>query len=196
MFFFTFYAWFFVDMHQIPQKSRIDLAVDWIDELAPDSEPKLISQLAPLRFQESNWNLRIGRCYETGSYKIYISSTWLLVSNFVMVSWWFQRLIPRAPMTSIFEGKLPKKRPFPIKTRVIWVLGMYNFHVGQFGCTTVTAKIKFHLHGKLFTTKVIRRNSLWTVIKTPLATGAQDRQVVWAGNGPAGGHCKLSHGRL
>ena len=27
-------------------------------------------------------------------------------------------------MTSIFEGQPPKTRPFPIKTRVIWVLGM------------------------------------------------------------------------
>ena len=27
------------------------------------------------------------------------------------------------PMTSIFEGQPPKTRPFPIKTRVIWVPG-------------------------------------------------------------------------
>ena len=27
-------------------------------------------------------------------------------------------------MTSIFEGQPPKRRPFPIKTRVIWVPGM------------------------------------------------------------------------
>ena len=26
-------------------------------------------------------------------------------------------------MTSIFEGQPPKTRPFPIKPRVIWVLG-------------------------------------------------------------------------
>ena len=31
--------------------------------------------------------------------------------------------LPRTPMTSIFEGQPPKTRPFPIKTRVIWVLG-------------------------------------------------------------------------
>ena len=30
-------------------------------------------------------------------------------------------------MTSIFEGQPPKTRPFPVKTRVIWVLGMYIF---------------------------------------------------------------------
>ena len=35
------------------------------------------------------------------------------------------RYIPRAPMTPIFEGQPPKTRPFPIKTRVIWVLGIY-----------------------------------------------------------------------
>ena len=29
-------------------------------------------------------------------------------------------------MTSIFEGQPPKTRPFPIKTRVIWVPGIYN----------------------------------------------------------------------
>ena len=29
-------------------------------------------------------------------------------------------------MTSIFEGQPPKTRPFPIKTRVIWVPGMYT----------------------------------------------------------------------
>ena len=28
-------------------------------------------------------------------------------------------------MTSIFEGQLPKTRPFPIKRRVIWVPGIY-----------------------------------------------------------------------
>ncbi len=27
-------------------------------------------------------------------------------------------------MTSIFEGQPPKTKPFPIKTRVIWVLGI------------------------------------------------------------------------
>ena len=30
-------------------------------------------------------------------------------------------------MTSIFEGQPPKTRPFPIKTRVIWVPGIYIF---------------------------------------------------------------------
>ena len=30
-------------------------------------------------------------------------------------------------LTSIFEGQPPKTRPFPIKTRVIWVLGLYMY---------------------------------------------------------------------
>ena len=30
-------------------------------------------------------------------------------------------------MTSIFEGQPPKTRPFPIKTRVIWVPGIYIY---------------------------------------------------------------------
>ena len=33
--------------------------------------------------------------------------------------------IPGTQMTSIFEGQPPKTRPFPIKTRVIWVPGTY-----------------------------------------------------------------------
>ena len=35
--------------------------------------------------------------------------------------------IPGTQMTSIFEGQPPKKRPFPIKTRVIWVPGIYIY---------------------------------------------------------------------
>ena len=33
--------------------------------------------------------------------------------------------IPRTQMTSIFEGQPSKTRAFPIKTRVIWVPGIY-----------------------------------------------------------------------
>ena len=33
--------------------------------------------------------------------------------------------MPGTQMTSIFEGQPPKTRPFPIKTRVIWVPGVY-----------------------------------------------------------------------
>ena len=35
--------------------------------------------------------------------------------------------IPGTQMTSIFEGQPPKTRPFPIKTRVIWVPGIYIY---------------------------------------------------------------------
>ena len=35
---------------------------------------------------------------------------------------------PRTQMTSIFEGQPSKTRPFPIKTRVIWVLGIL-YHI-------------------------------------------------------------------
>ncbi len=31
-------------------------------------------------------------------------------------------------MTSIFEGQPPKTRPFPIKTRVTWVPGIYYIY--------------------------------------------------------------------
>ena len=31
-----------------------------------------------------------------------------------------------AQITSIFEGQPSKSRPFRIKTRIIWVLGMYG----------------------------------------------------------------------
>ena len=37
--------------------------------------------------------------------------------------------IPRAPMTSIFEDQPLKTRPFPIKTRIIWFLGIYIYIV-------------------------------------------------------------------
>ena len=37
---------------------------------------------------------------------------------------------PRTQMTSIFKGQPSKTRPFPIKTRVIWVLGiLYHYSV-------------------------------------------------------------------
>ena len=51
-------------------------------------------------------------------------------------AWWggssssldfFNMDIPGAQMTSIFEGQPPKTRPFPIKTRVIWVPGIYIY---------------------------------------------------------------------
>ena len=41
--------------------------------------------------------------------------------------------IPRAQITSIFEGQPSKTRPFPIKSRVIWVLGIY-IYMPTFSC--------------------------------------------------------------
>ena len=35
--------------------------------------------------------------------------------------------LPRTQLTSIFEGQPIKTRPFPSKTRVIWVLGVYIY---------------------------------------------------------------------
>ena len=50
--------------------------------------------------------------------------------------------VPGTLMTSIFEGQPPKTRPFPIKTRVIWVLGLYMF--GWFGwCGLVGWCVRF-----------------------------------------------------
>ena len=39
----------------------------------------------------------------------------------------YYEYIPGTQMTSIFEGHPPKTRPFPIKTRVIWVQGIYIY---------------------------------------------------------------------
>ena len=43
--------------------------------------------------------------------------SWFLMNN--------KLYIPRTQLTSIFEGQPSKTRPLPIKTRVIWVLGIY-----------------------------------------------------------------------
>jgi len=46
-------------------------------------------------------------------------------SDVAMVGLHLEVNIPMAPMTSIFEGQRAKTRPFPTKTRVVWVLGTY-----------------------------------------------------------------------
>ena len=48
---------------------------------------------------------------------LYVYKYWIIHTGHVYI------YIPRTRMTSIFEGQPPKTRPFPIKTRVIWVLG-------------------------------------------------------------------------
>ena len=41
--------------------------------------------------------------------------------------------VPRTQLTSIFEGQPSKTGPFPIKTRVIWVLGiLYYIHFTEY----------------------------------------------------------------
>ena len=40
--------------------------------------------------------------------------------------------IPRTQMTSIFEGQPLKTKPFPTKTRVIWVPGIYKVTLKDF----------------------------------------------------------------
>ena len=46
------------------------------------------------------------------------------VSPFKNGNLWY---LPGTQITSIFEGQPPKTRPFPFKTRVIWVPGMLDF---------------------------------------------------------------------
>ena len=43
----------------------------------------------------------------------------------VYLQMWYY--IPGTQLTSIFEGQPSKTRPFPIKTRVCWVLGIYIY---------------------------------------------------------------------
>ena len=45
----------------------------------------------------------------------------------ISVYWNIYIYIPGTQMTSIFEGQPPKTRSFSIKTRVIWVPGMYIY---------------------------------------------------------------------
>ena len=53
--------------------------------------------------------------------------------------------IPRTRLTSIFEGQPSKTRPFPIKTRVIWVLGIYNiYYIYIYICVVNLAELYTH----------------------------------------------------
>ncbi len=53
----------------------------------------------------------------------------------------YTQYIPGTQMTSIFEGQPPKTRPFPIKTMVIWVPGIYIEYIH----TKLTWPIKWHI---------------------------------------------------
>ncbi len=78
-------------------------------------------------------------------------------------AWWggssssldfFNMDIPGAQMTSIFEGQPPKTRPFPIKTRVIWVPGIYIYiYIFWFDDIYYISKgVKFHPPGLFLVT--------------------------------------------
>ena len=45
--------------------------------------------------------------------------------------------IPRTQLTSIFEGQPSKTRPFSIKTRVIWVLGIHILYIQLYTLVTL-----------------------------------------------------------
>ena len=56
---------------------------------------------------------------------IYICCMYLYVALLYVYMIYIYVYIPRTQMMSIFEGQHPKTRPFPTKTRVIWVLGIH-----------------------------------------------------------------------
>ena len=49
------------------------------------------------------------------------------VSSWLYTIYIYNILVPGTQMTSIFEGKPHKTRPFPIKTSVSWVPGIYIY---------------------------------------------------------------------
>ena len=65
----------------------------------------------------------------------------ILLMN-MMLHWLICIDIPRAPMTSIFEGQPPQTRPFPIKTRVTWG-SRYILHIISNICETHTQNRRF-----------------------------------------------------
>ena len=58
-----------------------------------------------------------------------LSKTPRIIQVFGIIGKFAQIILPRSQMTSIFEGQPPKARPFPIKTRVICVLGSHDFRI-------------------------------------------------------------------
>ena len=82
--------------------------------------------------------------------------------------------IPGAPMTCIFEGQSPKTRPFPTKTMVIWVLGIYIYNDSRIPIT-------HRIHGT---------NGIFTYMKTiknpPIKAG-----FLWVGSPYPCHHGKL-----
>ena len=52
-----------------------------------------------------------------------------------------KKYVPGTQMTSIFEGQPTKTRPFPIKTRVIWVPG-WKWKIIRLACWVYSRKIR------------------------------------------------------
>ena len=75
--------------------------------------------------------------------------------------------IPGTQMTSMFEGQPPKTRPFPIKTGVIWVVGIYIYTCG-FGSGSPLWMVS---------TLVVYME----VVSVPLSCGGLDAQVCRTG---------------
>ena len=61
--------------------------------------------------------------------------------NTTEISWTKLCYGPRTAMTSIFEGQPLKTRPFPSKTRVIWVLGRYTKHSPSWNTTWLISPV-------------------------------------------------------
>ena len=75
--------------------------------------------------------------------------------------------IPRTQMASIFEGQPLKTRPFPIKTRVIWVLGIYIYihiyiYVGRFFTENPAAEPLHKQYGFFITAHISHVNQTLT----------------------------------
>ena len=65
--------------------------------------------------------------------KVKHSSGWeLRVKRSMWRTYYLYLIVPRAPMTSIFEGQPLKTRSFPFKTRVIWVPDSFDVHLSIF----------------------------------------------------------------
>ena len=87
---------------------------------------------------------------------------------------------PRTQLTLIFEGQPPKTRPFPIKTRVIWVLGIYFFYsMDRNGLVRVLTLSSLNYARFFF--------GLWTFRKT---LNLKDRELMSTGEAEKMKKCK------
>ena len=91
---------------------------------------------------------------------------------------------PRTQLISIFEGEPSKTRPFPIKTRVIWVLGIYYIHY-------ILSFEKYPFFGKnggcsTFGNNPKRCIPIWLAISTPWTHISQLGSFPQISNGKCG----------